>query len=84
MRLPRKFTKQPALTPYVAEELLPGPAVNTDADFEANIRLNANSNLQPVGTCRMRPDGGSVVDRVCACMTSVNYGWPMRRSFRPS
>jgi choline dehydrogenase len=62
VRLARKFTRQPALAPYVAEELLPGPAVNTDAEFEANIRMNANSNLHPVGTCRMGPDGGSVVD----------------------
>jgi choline dehydrogenase len=62
VRLARKFTRQPALAPYVAEELLPGPAVNTDAEFEANIRANANSNLHPVGTCRMGPDGGSVVD----------------------
>ena len=62
MRLARKFTQQPALAPYVAEELIPGPATNTDAEFEANIRQNANSNLHPVGTCRMGPDGDSVVD----------------------
>jgi choline dehydrogenase len=62
MRLGRKFTQQPALVPYVAEELLPGPAVNTDAEFEANIRLNALSNLHPVGTCRMGPEGDTVVD----------------------
>jgi choline dehydrogenase len=62
MRLARKFACQPALAPYVAAELLPGPAVNTDTEFEANIRMNANSNLHPVGTCRMGPDGGSVVD----------------------
>jgi choline dehydrogenase len=62
MRLARKFASQPALAPYVAEELLPGPAVNTDEEFEANIRMTANSNLHPVGTCRMGPDGGTVVD----------------------
>jgi choline dehydrogenase len=62
MRLARKFARQPALAPYVAAELLPGPTVNTDAEFEANIRMNANSNLHPVGTCRMGLDGGSVVD----------------------
>ncbi len=62
MRLARKFTQQPALAPYVAEELLPGPMVNTDEEFEANIRLNANSNLHPVGTCRMGPEGDTVVD----------------------
>ncbi len=62
MRLARKFTQQPALVPYVAEELLPGTKVNTDAEFEENIRMNANSNLHPVGTCRMGPEGDSVVD----------------------
>ena len=66
MRLARKFTQQPALAPYVAEELLPGPTVNTDAEFEANIRMNANSNLHPVGTCRMGPEGDSVVDSASA------------------
>ncbi len=62
MRLARKFTQQPALAPYVAEELLPGPAVTSDAEFDANIRQNANSNLHPVGTCRMGPNGDAVVD----------------------
>jgi choline dehydrogenase len=62
MRMARKFTEQPALAPYVAEELIPGPSVNTDAEFEANIRMNANSNLHPVGTCRMGPEGDTVVD----------------------
>jgi choline dehydrogenase len=63
MRMARGFTKQPSLAPYVAEEIVPGPTVNTDAEFEANIRLNALSNLHPVGTCRMGPEPtGSVVD----------------------
>lgn len=62
MRLARTFTQQPALAPYVAEEIIPGPATKSDADFEANIRQNANSNLHPVGTCRMGLDGESVVD----------------------
>jgi choline dehydrogenase len=62
MRLARKFTQQPALAPYVAEEILPGCAVNTDAEFEANIRMNATSNLHPVGACRMGPEGDTVVD----------------------
>ena len=62
MRLARKFTQQPALAPYVAEEIIPGASVTTDAEFEANIRQNANSNLHPVGTCRMGQEGDSVVD----------------------
>ena len=59
----RGFTKQPSLAPYVAEEIVPGPSVNTDAEFEQAIRENALSNLHPVGTCRMGPEGSdSVVD----------------------
>ncbi len=62
MRLARKFTRQPALAPYVAAELVPGPSVNSDKEFEANIRQTASSNLHPVGTCRMGPEGDTVVD----------------------
>ena len=62
MRLGRKITQQRALAPYVAEEIVPGPSVNTDAEFEANIRRTAISNLHPVGTCRMGPEGDTVVD----------------------
>jgi choline dehydrogenase len=67
MRMVRAFTKQPSLAPYVAEEIVPGARVNTDAEFEASIRLNALSNLHPVGTCRMGLQGSdSVVDpRLC-------------------
>ena len=38
------------------------PGLSTDAEFEANIRVNGVSNLHPVGTCRMGPDGDTVVD----------------------
>ncbi len=62
MRLGRKITEQPALAPYIAEEIVPGPSVNTDAEFEANIRRTAISNLHPVGTCRMGPESDTVVD----------------------
>jgi choline dehydrogenase len=62
MRLARTFTRQPALAPYVAEEIVPGPAINADAEFAASIRRTASSNLHPVGTCRMGPDGDTVVD----------------------
>src|SRR5207249_3055486 len=45
IRLARKITKQQALAPYVAEELIPGPAVDSDAEFEAAIRRYGISNL---------------------------------------
>jgi choline dehydrogenase len=62
MRLTRAICQQPALAPYIAEEIYPGPAVESDADFEASIRELGRSNLHPVGTCRMGPDDQSVVD----------------------
>ena len=61
MRLARHMIRQPAMAPYVADELIPGAAVESDADFEANIRENAISNLHPVGTCRMGPEARDTV-----------------------
>jgi choline dehydrogenase-like flavoprotein len=62
MRLVRKITQQPAIAPLVAGEILPGPSVNTDKEFEDSIRANGLSNLHPVGTCRMGPDEAAVCD----------------------
>jgi choline dehydrogenase-like flavoprotein len=62
MRLARKIVNQPALSDYVAAELIPGKDVNTDAEFETAIRRNGISNLHPVGTCRMGADEAAVLD----------------------
>src|SRR5215469_16454251 len=68
MRLVRKITEQPAIAPLVAGEILPGPSVNTDEEYEASIRANSLSNLHPVGTCHM----GFDVDAVCDPRLRVN------------
>jgi len=62
MRLARKIAKQPALAGYLSEEILPGPRVNTDEEFEAAIRAHGISTLHAVGTCRMGADGAAVLD----------------------
>ncbi len=62
MRLARRIVSQPALSGYVADELIPGKEVETDAEFEAAIRRNGISNLHPVGTCRMGGDEAAVLD----------------------
>jgi choline dehydrogenase len=62
MRLARNITRQPAFAAYLAEELVPGPQVDSDAEFEATIRKNGVSNLHPVGTCRMGADAEAVCD----------------------
>jgi choline dehydrogenase len=46
----------------VAEELVPGPSVQTDAELEAAIRQHGGSNMHPVGSCRMGPTEDDVVD----------------------
>jgi choline dehydrogenase len=62
MRLARNITQQQPLARYVAEEVLPGGGVVSDADFEATIRRYGISNLHPVGTCRMGADPQAVCD----------------------
>ncbi|HTV46382.1 MAG TPA: GMC family oxidoreductase N-terminal domain-containing protein [Stellaceae bacterium] len=56
MRLSRKIAAQPALRPFVAEEVLPGPEVESEAAMIEEIRVRGVSNLHPVGTCRMGPE----------------------------
>ena len=62
MRLARKIVAQPAMQDYVAEELVPGRTVESDAEFEAAIRKFGVSNLHPVGTCRMGADEAAALD----------------------
>jgi choline dehydrogenase len=62
MRLARTIAQQPALADYVAEEILPGPDVRSDAEFAASIRANGTSFMHPVGTCRMGGDEAAVLD----------------------
>ena len=62
IRLARKIAEQPALKPYIAEEVHPGPAVTSDKELIDNLRNYGVSNLHPVGTCRMGTGGDAVVD----------------------
>jgi choline dehydrogenase-like flavoprotein len=61
-RLARRIAAQPALRPYVIEEVIPGPACQSDEAFVAEIRVRGVSNLHPVGTCRMGREIDAVVD----------------------
>jgi choline dehydrogenase len=61
-RLARKIAAQPALKPFVGEEVLPGEACQTDEQFVEEIRVRGVSNLHPVGTCKMGREVDAVVD----------------------
>ena len=49
-------------TPFVSQEVLPGPEVETDDQMIEEIRVRGVSNLHPVGTCRMGREVDAVVD----------------------
>jgi choline dehydrogenase len=66
MRVCREIARQPALKPFVVEEILPGAQVTGEAELKADIRARGVSNLHPVGTCRMGREVDAVVDpRLC-------------------
>jgi choline dehydrogenase len=62
MRLARRIAEQPALAPYIAGEVQPGPAVTSDAALVEDLRNRGVSNLHPVGTCRMGHGSDAAVD----------------------
>jgi choline dehydrogenase len=62
VRLIRKIAEQPALKPYIVEELAPGTAVSSDADLAAFVRQTGVSNHHPSSSCAMGTGSNSVVD----------------------
>lgn len=62
VHLLRKIAAQPALAPYIVEELYPGPAVSTD---EQIVRFGENAGTTAyhvAGTCKMGSGADCVVD----------------------
>jgi 4-pyridoxate dehydrogenase len=62
IRKVREIAAQPAFQSLVGDEVLPGPAAQTDAGLDDYVRSTAVTIFHPVGTCRMGADSGSVVD----------------------
>ena len=62
LKIARRILAAPALKRHVDHETLPGLAVATDAQLEADIRARAETIYHPVGTCRMGTDPASVTD----------------------
>lgn len=59
----RKIAAQPAIAEVIAEEVLPGPSVQSDADLTDDFRKRSGTVYHPCSTCRMGPDpAASVVD----------------------
>ncbi|HEY5412407.1 MAG TPA: choline dehydrogenase [Caulobacteraceae bacterium] len=62
VRISRKLVDAPAMARYIGDEVLPGPATDSDEDLEAFIRDTLGTTFHPVGTCRMGRDPLAVVD----------------------
>jgi choline dehydrogenase len=62
IRLCRKIAEQPALRPYITEELQPGMAISNDTDLAEYVRQSGVSNQHPTSSCAMGPGTNTVVD----------------------
>ncbi|WP_299811473.1 GMC family oxidoreductase [uncultured Roseibium sp.] len=62
VRQARRIMTARALEPFQPEEILPGPAVDSEEDLLAKVGDIATTIFHPVGTCRMGADGKAVVD----------------------
>jgi choline dehydrogenase-like flavoprotein len=58
LKIARRIVTTPPLKDFVVREVLPGPAVQSDADWLAFCRAAGETVFHPTSTCRM----GTVVD----------------------
>lgn len=63
VRLVRRYVRQPALAHFVGEEVLPGPAIESDGDIGTALEWLTSPGVHATGTCRMGPAHDSVVDQ---------------------
>ena len=81
LRLARRIAASPALAPWVARELAPGPEAGNDSAL-ADYALATNTTVShPCGTCRMgaTDDELGVIDPGCGCAGSRGCGSPTPR-----
>jgi len=57
----RQLARQPALAAVIEEELLPGPAVQSDEQLIDDFRQRSGTVYHPSCTCRMGPDPSKAV-----------------------
>lgn len=55
-RVMRQIAAAPAMRAVIEAELVPGPAVESDAEMLADVRARCSTVFHPVSTCRMGPD----------------------------
>src|SRR5690606_10257660 len=58
----RRIVGQPSLRSYVAQEISPGDAVQSDDEWLDFARHNGQTIYHPIGTCRMGSDHRAVTD----------------------
>jgi choline dehydrogenase len=63
LKVLRKILSAPALKPYVAEEVAPGPKVSSDEELLSFCRQTGSTVYHPTSTCRMGNDPLAVVDQ---------------------
>ncbi|MFK7965494.1 MAG: GMC family oxidoreductase [Burkholderiaceae bacterium] len=61
MRLVREVARQPALKPYIDEEIRPGRSVTDDDALLDYVQHNGSTIFHPSSSCRMGNDDASVV-----------------------
>jgi len=62
IQLARKIAMQPALQPYITNELAPGPDVVSEPDLQNYVRRSGVSNQHPTSSCAMGNGPNTVVD----------------------
>ena len=67
VRLARAVGDAPAMEPYRAAEVSPGPDVQNDDEIDAFIRKTAATAHHPTSTCRMGATGVRCSIRRCGC-----------------
>lgn len=65
VRVMRRYMAQPAIAPWLAEELVPGADKTSDADLLDAFRRLSLCGTHAVATCRMGSDNHAVVDPDC-------------------
>jgi choline dehydrogenase len=58
----RKVAEDPHFARHTVAERYPGPEVRSDGELIEYLKTMMRTSYHPVGTCRMGPDAGAVVD----------------------